>query len=619
MLTEGSLLLYKTKPAIITAAGDKYEIKTDDGQVIKVREKDVIFLHPGPCKNFQFKEGAAALLAKSKEEFDTARQMVAGAESSAAEVAELVAGSATPESVWAAVADAQSEDGHFALVEGRLRALTDEEIAERERKKTERESAGALREGFLSRARAAQKAGAPAFKPEPEDARFLQEIEARAVDSAQNSKLLKDLKIEDEPEAAHALLLRLGQKPPAWNPYPLRLKLPLKAPEMILRRPETAGREDLTGMAAYAIDNAWSKDPDDAISFSDGKLWVHVADPASIIEPGSEADREARGRAATLYLPEGVVPMLPDAALDYCGLGLSELSPALSFGVSLSDSGEIENVEIKRSMTRVTRLTYETADPLLASGDLEKISKIAQRNYENRAKNEAIDINLPEIHLWVTDGHPQIERAPETKSSAVVREAMLLAGEALAFFAFRERIPFPFYGQERPADGQTNLPGLAGEYAKRRLMRAGQISGTPVAHQGLGLSLYTQATSPLRRYQDLLAHQQLRAFLEKGKLLDQDEIVAATGAAQAAASLSRKAERSAYQHWKLVWLMEHPEWEGEAIVVGLMGRRAVILIPELAFETQVAGGDSLELNQSLRVRASGIDLAGLEARFEIIK
>jgi exoribonuclease-2 len=611
MLKEGQLVLYKNKPALALSSGDKAEIRLPDASTVKVREKDVILLHGGPLKSFS---AATAAAEAGQGDFETARLMLEGQPAGFAEIADLVFGKSSPGAVWAVVENALSDSGFFALEGERLRPLSDAEMAEREKKRSEREGAEQAKRDFIARALAALKGSGPAFAEG--DARFLQEIEARAVGSCAVSKVLKELKLEDSPESAHAFLLKAGLKPKEWNPHPMRLGLSLKAPSIVIPKPGLEGRVDLTGLEALAIDNAWSHDPDDAIGFEDGRLWVHVADPSSGIGPGSEADVEARSRAATLYLPDGAVPMLPDQALEYYGLGLAETSPALSFRLSLDGEGGIEDVEVMRSVTRVRRFSYQGADAAMDRTKLPELLKLAERNREKRRRNEAVEIELPEIHLWVEGGVPSIEPSPESVSSFIVRECMLLAGEGAARYAFREGIPFPFYGQDAPGEGRAE-EGLAGEWAKRRLMRPGMISGSPVAHRGLGLSLYTQVTSPLRRYQDLLAHQQLCAHMEKRELIGQDDIVEKTGEAQAAASHVRQAERAAYTHWKLVWLMNRPDWVGEGVVVGDMGKRMVVMIPALAMETAVPADSGLRLNSAVRLSCAGIDLARLEARFSI--
>jgi exoribonuclease-2 len=587
---------------------------------VKVREKDVILLHTGPLKAF---DAVSAIERAGEGDFDTARSMLEDGRTTPSELADLVFGSSGPDQVWAAASHGLSGEGFFRMEGETLVALSDGEISTRDGKRREREGAAQARAAFIARARAKGP-----FVPLPgdaaeEDARFLQEIEARASGAMASSRLLKDMGLEDLPESAHAFLLRAGVKSPSWNPHPLRMGLSLKAPEIMLRDGPLSGREDLRGMEALAIDNAWSNDPDDAVSFSGGALWVHVADPASSVLPGSEADREARARAATLYLPEGISPMLPDAALDRYGLGLGAESPALSFRIALDGEGLVEDVRIVKSVLGVRRLSYEEADAVLDTGTLAALGPIAERNRARRAANGAVEISLPEVRVRVEDGEPEITRIAETKSSALVRECMVLAGESAARFAFREGIPFPYYGQEAPAEGRPSPSegGLAAEYAKRRLMRAGMISGTPVAHQGLGLSLYTQATSPLRRYQDLLAHQQLSAWLGaegagRQSLMGADDIIEAAGAAQARSAQVRMAERLSLLHWKIVWLELHRGESLEGVVVAKQGQRSVVLLPRLALETQLPLGAEADLNSAIQLVFTGADLAKLEIRFQ---
>ena len=83
--------------------------------------------------------------------------------------------------------------------------------------------------------------------------------------------------------------------------------------------------------------------------------------------------------------------------------------------------------------------------------------------------------------------------------------------------------------------------------------------------------MYSQVTSPLRRYGDLISHQQLRSFLKKEKLIDKDEMLIRMSAGEAAAQASKKAERNSRMHWTLVYLLQNPDMEFEA-----EGRSAVL-------------------------------------------
>jgi len=139
------------------------------------------------------------------------------------------------------------------------------------------------------------------------------------------------------------------------NPYPYRFSQSLSSAKIIVDPPsKDEERFDLTHLRSFAIDNAWSADPDDAVALEGNTLYVHVADPAAVIGPDSPADLEARNRGATLYLPEGTFRMIAEEALPLFALGLSEVSPALTFKIDLADDYSILSTEILRSWVRGT-------------------------------------------------------------------------------------------------------------------------------------------------------------------------------------------------------------------------------------------------------------------------
>jgi exoribonuclease-2 len=186
---------------------------------------------------------------------------------------------------------------------------------------------------------------------------------------------------------------------------------------------------------------------------------------------------------------------------------------------------------------------------------------------------------------------------------------MLLAGEAAAKYAFKNSIPFPFISQPSP-DIPKDLPtGLACDYRLRRCMRSRSVGINPSAHAGLGLGMYSQVTSPLRRYSDLIAHQQLRAHLNQSPLLDKDTMLERISAGDAAMGASIKAERSTRLHWTIVFLLQNPEWTGEAVFVEQKGTQCVFLIPSLATQTTLIPSKQLNLNNRIVVKASKIDIS----------
>jgi exoribonuclease-2 len=595
-------------------------------------------------------------------DFETARRMllpVPSSEPKAAgmawiELAELVFGESSPANVLACWLEA-TKGLLFRLEEGAPLPLDDEAVAKEAQKKTRKEDEAAERYAFVERAkriktdrRMTEKASGGALQPtiafEESDGRFLAEIEALAYGKSAKSKTCAELGISETPEAAHAFLIGIGRWDLMVNPHPYRALCPIAAPKVeIGPEIEDLARADLTGMESWAIDNAWSKDPDDAIAWDGSSVWVHVADPASAILPDSEADKEALARGSTLYLPELTAPMLPDEALERFGLGLAPTSPALSFRIVLAEDGSISGIEVCASIVRVRRCSYGEADDLMDAGKapgLAALADLASRRRARRVANGAVEIEIPEVRIAVEGvgvaREIRIEAVPRQRSSGLVREMMLLAGEAAARWAFERGLAFPFYGQEAPSDmgaAASDEPSgedeagegpksLAAQFARRRLMRAGMWGPSPSAHRGLGLPFYAQVTSPLRRYQDLLGHMQLRAFLARDAVvartaLDADEVSRRCALAQAASAATRQAERSSDLHWTLAYLIQHPNWIGDAFIVGSAGPGTwQLYLPELGLETRLRLGSDRILDEKIKVRLVRADVASLESAFE---
>ncbi|MBL8966831.1 MAG: RNB domain-containing ribonuclease [Spirochaetaceae bacterium] len=620
MIAAKSLALYKNRPALVLEVGkDRLEIKLEDGQTVKVRDKDLELLHPGPV---------TAIPAPAQGgDFETARAMAeSGLALPLGELAELVFGSAGPAELLACWKEGL-EGLRFRQTEGGLQPLSDAELAKETERRAKKESEAAERAAFVERAKKARgrkpDAAEAAFLPG--DERFLAEIEALALGRSQKCKVAGEIGLAEEPEAAQAFLLRAGRWTDAVNPHGSRAGCALSAPRLELG-PEAPGPErlDLTGLESWAIDNAWSHDPDDAIGFDGESVWVHVADPAAVILPDSAADKEALGRGATLYLPELTAPMLPDEALERFGLGLAERSPALSFQIRLDETAGVVGVEIHATSVRVRRTHYAEADGILERGEspaLAALARLAELRTARRLAEGAIEIDIPEVRPYLVDGEIRIDPVPATRSSGIVREMMLLAGEAAARWAFERKLAFPFYGQEAPSEPGAEARGdeLSAQFARRRLMRAGISGPTPTAHRGLGLAFYAQSTSPLRRYQDLLGHMQIRAILAGREPLSSDEVQRRCALAQAAQSGTKAAERASDLHWAIVYLLRHPGWEGEGVIVGQAGPASVVYLPELGLETKLKLGPGRGLDERLRLKVARLDLAALESSFDEVR
>ena len=449
----------------------------------------------------------------------------------------------------------------------------------------------------------------------PGDYQLMQDVEALALGKTEKSRTMKEAGLTETPEKAHKLLLDTGVWSIHKNPYPARWGLSTQSATEQLASPPQEERLELN-QVAYAIDNAWSADPDDAIAYDGSFVWVHIADPASSVLPDTPIDISARHRGSTLYIPEGAARMLAEESLEDYALGLTEESGALSFKIQLDEAGAIMSCDVLKTRVKVQRCTYEQVDEQKDSPEFAPLFAIARRNEQRRLNNGAVAITLPEVHISVNGEQVDIQPSTHWESGDLVREFMLLAGEAAAKFAFKNNIPFPFVSQESPDLPSDPPPGLAGQYKLRRCMRSRSVGVTPMQHAGLGLGMYSQVTSPLRRYSDLVAHQQLRAFIDGRPLLDKDKVLERISAGDAAASAAVRAERNSNLHWILVYLTMNPQWTGEAVVVEIRGKQACCLIPSLAQETLLTPKTDVELNQILQVKAGNINIPALSVTFQ---
>jgi exoribonuclease II len=601
MFPKHSLVAYKSRPALVIEESPELQIKLEDGRTQKVRSKDIILIHPGPVTDI-------ANLDPQTGDVETAWEILSQDTVTLRELAELAFGKFTPSTAWGAW-QLICEGLYFQGTPEAITACSREEVSQKQESRRLKAAQKTAWTGFLNRVANRQVTS--------EDDRFLADVEAVALGEASESRIMRELGRSQNPQNAHSFLLELGRWNNRVNPYPKRFGVPLSAPVNSLPELPEEHRVDLTHLPAFAIDNAWTTDPDDALSLEGpDRLWVHVADVAALVLPDCPADIEARSRAASLYLPEMTVPMLPVEATARLALGIRDVSPALSFGLNLDPEGGITGVEIVPSWVRVTRLSYEQAEDMLHDPPFEGLLRLAQNNEARRKRNGAVNIELPEVDLRIEDGKVVFHPVRPLGSQMIVREAMLMAGEAVADYAAREGIPCVFSTQE--ASQIPELPeGLAGMYALRRFMKRGQLKSQPARHAGIGLDMYTQVTSPIRRYQDLIAHQQLRAHIQGHDLLTSQEILQRLGAADTVARSMRQVERLSNQHWTMVYLAETPQWRGEGIIVETDGTQSTVLIPDIGLETHLHCQHSLPLNTRVPIVLGGSNIPELRAFFRI--
>lgn len=599
VLHPGSLVLYKIHPAIVVSVAEKIEITLDGGRSKRVRDKDVTVLHPGPVENL-------AALDPGEPAIDEAWELLEGEQVTLSDLAELLYGEFTPGAAWGAWQVLQ--DGLYfegSTVEVRRRGadtIAREREARDEKARAEREW-----DAFTGRVSKATLID--------DDRKRLAEVERVALGTVAQSRILKQFDQSETPDSAHRFLLRCGYWPAEHNPWPARIGVDLEPLEIGVPMLGDEPRRDLTGLEAWAIDDVGNTDPDDAISLDGDRLWVHVADVAALVKPEGHVDQAARRRGANLYLPEGVHGMLPETATTRLGLGLDTVSPALSFGF-VFDGERVADITVTPSWVKVQRASYDDIDARMGEQPFAGIRAITDAYRAQRVARDAARIDLPEVSVRLVDGEVVVRALPKLDSREMVTDAMLMAGEAAARFAVDNAVPIPFAMQPTP-DEIRHPSALSEMYAYRRLFKPSRVSLDPEPHFGLGLELYARATSPLRRYADLLVHQQLRAFVTGGDPAPREQLAERLVALDGAGGIIRRAERLSNLHWKLVYLARSPGWRGDGIVVALEERKAVLLLPSLGMETRVRRNDAMRLDQTVTLTLQQVDIPSQEASFRV--
>ena len=644
-MNKNSLVIYKNQPAVIDSLdGEKYIIKycsqpaTPTGKKAvysqqKVREKDIILLCAQAVTSLEkvlaaaADDALAATFAASLTE--TWELLITEEESAAAplsfeEIKDYAAGDLAPDNYWAFYqtlsAMPQFCQDAEALKNSKL-AFTlrnQEQIDEINQKKYEKEHEEETRQAFIERLKKRQL-------DLPADSKFMGEVEAFALCQTNKSKVLEMAGLSQNIEKAHKLLLDTGIWPFTKNPHPTRLGFSFDSARQQLGPMPDEEREEVPCIC-YAIDSPNAVDPDDAIGWDGQYYWVCIADPAASVAPDSAIDLAARERGTTLYIPEGASRMLCESSLEDYALGLKERaanddpvvkSSALAFRLKLDDKCQIEECLVKKVSAHVKMVSYEQVEEQKESPVFKPFYELARRNLERRNANNAVTIQMPEVDIKVDRETKKVTILPEEKyeSNDVVQEFMLLAGEGAARFAFANKIPFPYVSQEAPEFPAKVPDGWAGQFARVKCMRKRSVGITPAPHAGLGLSFYSQVTSPLRRYGDLVAHQQLRAFIDGRRLLDKDEMLERIAAGDAASLAARKASRLSESHWKLVYLMQNPEKTYQAYCIDKRGSDALFLIPELDMQTTLKACSQIQLNDEVSLKAGKIDITSQEVTF----
>jgi exoribonuclease-2 len=313
----------------------------------------------------------------------------------------------------------------------------------------------------------------------------------------------------------------------------------------------------------------------------------------------------------------------PELATGPMSLVQGRVCPALSFGVVLDETGSIQDYQIRASFVKPTyRLTYEDVDEMLELGvqaepEIAEIATWAYKRQEWRRSQGAISIHMPESVIKVkNEDEISIEVLEDSRSRLLVAEMMILAGEVAGRYGQTHQIPLPFRGQPQPElpseEELMQLPaGPVRFCAMRRCMPKSEMSITPLRHAGLGLELYTQVTSPIRRYTDLMSHFQIKAHLRGDPLPFtaqqlQETMLSVTTAANEATWVERQTNR----YWGLEYLRRNADRVWQALVLRWLREQdneGLILLEDLGLELKMRFRRSVALGDRLDVQVSHAD------------
>jgi ribonuclease R len=329
-----------------------------------------------------------------------------------------------------------------------------------------------------------------------------------------------------------------------------------RIPEKIDAR-QLGGREDLRKKFIVTIDPDDARDFDDAIDVekidSGGwRLGVHIADVAAYVEPDSALDREARRRGNSVYLPDRVIPMLPERLSN----GVCSLHPGVdrlthSVFIHFDKNGVAKSARFARTVIHSAhRLTYKQAYAILKSAPRDPLGEQLHVAWElasilrrKRFEYGSLDLDFPEVKVRLDEtGKPlRLERIDNDESHQLIEEYMLAANEAVARELKKRTVPTIYRIHENPdpdklaeyrefvlsfnyqvgdlthrAEVQRLLVSIRGKPEEQALkigllksLKRARYAPQPLGHYGLAKPNYLHFTSPIRRYADLVVHRAL--------------------------------------------------------------------------------------------------------------
>jgi len=375
--------------------------------------------------------------------------------------------------------------------------------------------------------------------------------------------------------------------------------------------PAPAAPQDLpvAEVAAFSIDDVTTTEIDDAFSVTKSptgnlRIGIHIAAPALGIAPDSAVDAVARERLSTVYFPGGKITMLPDAAIEAFTLSERRQCPALSLYLDVAPDGSIaarttriERVPVAENLRRYA-LEEALSEDALAAGRVEHRFGEAltvlwrfARALEEARRGETTDFEArPEYSITIENDRVRIVRRRRgTPIDRIVSELMIQVNSA--------------WGSELAQSGTAAI---------YRVQDAGKVRMSTVAagHAGLGVESYAWASSPLRRYVDLVNQRQLIA-LARGEAAPyragDEALLSAMRDFESAHEAYGEFQRQTDRYWCLRWLLQ----EGVSTVTATVIRESLVRFDALPLVVRVPSLPALEPGARVELAVTDVDLLEL--------
>jgi exoribonuclease-2 len=365
-------------------------------------------------------------------------------------------------------------------------------------------------------------------------------------------------------------------------------------------------RKDLTELPIMTIDGQGTLDFDDALSLEDYgdyyHLGVHIVDVGNFIQKGDHIDKEAQARGSSIYMPDHKISMLPcNLAEGLCSLKVDEIRPAISTMINIRPSGEIIDYEIIPSLIKVKQQqTYYDVN-IVADENKEilVLRDIAEKFRKHRLDAGAVQITVPEINVWINDTSEvtvsKINR--ESPGRMLVSELMIMANWLMAKLLAEHNVPAVFRTQPEPRERlyKGDEGSLFQNWMQRKFISRFVLSHQPDWHSGLGLEAYVTATSPIRKYFDLVTQRQVRAVLGLEEPYSNEEINEIIQLLEIPMSQVARIQFARHRYWLLKYLEKLVGQKDEAIVLYKKRNSYQILLPEYMVECELPISSGFEL------------------------